>query len=148
MHGCPPGRDPCRPEYPGARSSPPGDPPQRIRTVWRRLRESHPGSRFCSPLHGLPAASVPVRYPADWLRYRLQAGLIPNRQMLDEGEPDQVIVFHSDLEQRRGTGDTVRAAPVPDVPVVVIRGAGVPPASLDHDPRSQAVAPAIPDLSS
>jgi len=37
---------------------------------------------------------IPVkRFPAQWSRYGSKAGPIRNRQMLDEGQPDLVIVF-------------------------------------------------------
>jgi hypothetical protein len=49
-------------------------------------------------------------FPADWGRYREAAGPIRNQQMLDEGNPDLVVAFHSDLANSKGTADMVKRA--------------------------------------
>jgi hypothetical protein len=52
----------------------------------------------------------PLEFPAEWKVYGNAAGPIRNKQMLDEGKPDLVLAFHSDLEHSRGTKDMVRQA--------------------------------------
>lgn len=49
-------------------------------------------------------------YPADWKRYGRAAGPIRNRQMLEEGKPDLIIAFHSNLAESRGTANMVKIA--------------------------------------
>ena len=48
-------------------------------------------------------------FPAEWTKYGKSAGIIRNRQMLDE-EPDLVIAFHDDIEHSAGTGHTLEEA--------------------------------------
>lgn len=49
-------------------------------------------------------------YPALWTRYGRAAGPIRNTQMLDEGHPDAVVAFHSNISQSKGTADMIRQA--------------------------------------
>lgn len=49
-------------------------------------------------------------YPADWDKHGKAAGPIRNQQMIDEGNPDMVIAFHSDIEHSKGTKDMVTRA--------------------------------------
>lgn len=51
-----------------------------------------------------------LRFPADWNRYGKAAGVIRNKQMLDEGKPDLVLAFHEDIYSSKGTADMVRQA--------------------------------------
>jgi len=59
-------------------------------------------------------------YPADWTGYGRAAGPIRNQQMLDEGKPDLVIAFHSDIENSKGTADMVRRARKANIPIRVV----------------------------
>lgn len=59
-------------------------------------------------------------FPADWDIYGRAAGPIRNRQMLDQGRPDLVVAFHSDLGASKGTRHMVELARKYGVPVVVI----------------------------
>ncbi len=59
-------------------------------------------------------------YPANWSRYGRAAGPIRNQQMLDKGKPDLVIVFHSDIENSKGTADMVRRAKKANIPVRIV----------------------------
>ncbi len=45
------------------------------------------------------------KFPAAWDKYGKAAGPIRNQQMIDEGRPDFVIAFHSNVGQSRGTMD-------------------------------------------
>lgn len=48
--------------------------------------------------------NIPVqRYYADWLKYGKAAGMIRNKQMLDEGKPNIIIAFHDDIVNSKGT---------------------------------------------
>jgi YspA, cpYpsA-related SLOG family len=62
--------------------------------------------------------AVGVRtFKADWYKYRLRAGPIRNKQMLDEGKPDLVIAFPGG----KGTADMIRQATVAKVKVKIIK---------------------------
>lgn len=64
---------------------------------------------------------IPVlAFPADWRTYGRAAGPIRNRQMLDEGKPDLVVAFHSNIEQSKGTKNMVAQARKRGVPVQII----------------------------
>lgn len=63
-------------------------------------------------------------YPADWDRYRPEdaekrnpAGMIRNRQMLEEGQPDRCIYFARDLAASPGTRGMVDMCLKAEVPV-------------------------------
>lgn len=61
----------------------------------------------------------PNAYPADWKKHGKAAGPIRNQQMLEEGHPVQVIAFHDDIENSKGTGHMVRIARAAGIPVEV-----------------------------
>lgn len=56
-------------------------------------------------------------FPANWDDHGRAAGPIRNKQMLDEGRPDAVIAFSTDLANSRGTANMVRQARAAGVPV-------------------------------
>lgn len=58
-------------------------------------------------------------FKAEWKKYGRAAGPIRNRQMLDE-KPDRVLAFHDNLEESKGTKDTVTEARRRGIPVSVI----------------------------
>lgn len=58
-------------------------------------------------------------FPPDWERYGKGAGVIRNRQMLEEGKPDLVLAFTKDLQSSRGTLNMVNQARAAGVPVRV-----------------------------
>ncbi len=58
-----------------------------------------------------------LAYPAGWALYGKSAGPIRNRQMLKEGKPTQVIAFHDDPENSRGTVDMVKISRKAKIPV-------------------------------
>lgn len=49
-------------------------------------------------------------FPADFNGLGKKAGPIRNQRMLDEGKPDIVLAFHSNIEQSRGTKDMIARA--------------------------------------
>ncbi len=54
---------------------------------------------------------IPVlKFPAEWTKYGRAAGPIRNRQMLKEGKPDQVLAFHDNIAESKGTADMITAA--------------------------------------
>lgn len=59
-------------------------------------------------------------FPADWARYGRAAGPIRNRQMLEEGKPELVVAFHSNISASKGTANMVRQAERAGIKVVVI----------------------------
>lgn len=58
-------------------------------------------------------------FPADWNLYGRAAGPIRNKQMLTEGQPDQVHAFHSDITSSRGTRNMVNQARAKGIPVEI-----------------------------
>ena len=56
-------------------------------------------------------------FPASWSIYGRGAGPIRNKQMLTEGEPELVIVFHNNLEESKGTKNMINLAKADKVPV-------------------------------
>jgi hypothetical protein len=61
-----------------------------------------------------------IEFHADWKKFGKYAGIIRNQQMLDEGKPDFVLAFHSDLQNGKGTLDTLRRAQKAGIPFKVI----------------------------
>jgi hypothetical protein len=47
------------------------------------------------------------------------AGVIRNQRMLDEGRPNEVYAYHSDLAASKGTKDMVRRANEQGIPVIL-----------------------------
>lgn len=51
--------------------------------------------------------NIPFKpFPANWTKHGKAAGPIRNREMLDEN-PDLVLAFHTDIENSKGTADTL-----------------------------------------
>lgn len=73
-------------------------------------------SRREAELRGIPV----LPFPAQWDKYGRAAGPVRNRQMLEEGKPDLVVAFHSNLENSKGTADMVKQARKAGVPVEVV----------------------------
>ena len=62
--------------------------------------------------------NLPVlKYRAKWEEHGKAAGPIRNQQMIDEGDPDLVLVFHDDLPNSKGSKDMVRRARKHGLPV-------------------------------
>lgn len=60
-----------------------------------------------------------IAFPAEWKKYGLAAGPIRNQQMLNEGQPNHVAAFHTDIENSKGTKDMVTRARKAGIPTVV-----------------------------
>lgn len=58
-------------------------------------------------------------FPANWTQYKRAAGPIRNAQMLKEGRPEQVIAFHNNLAQSKGTAHMVQLARKAGVPIQI-----------------------------
>lgn len=59
-------------------------------------------------------------FPADWATYGPRAGPIRNKQMLDEGRPNQVLAFHDSIETSKGTKNMIQQARSRGLPIKVI----------------------------
>lgn len=84
----------------------------------------HGNCRGADKLSGIVAKEFGMNvipFPADWKKYGKGAGHIRNQQMLDEGKPDRVIAFHSNLKESKGTLNMVTAARKVELPVEVIK---------------------------
>jgi hypothetical protein len=62
-----------------------------------------------------------LSFPADWQKYHKAAGPIRNQQMLDEGKPNRVIAFHSNITESKGTKDMVERARKAGIEVMVFK---------------------------
>jgi hypothetical protein len=51
-----------------------------------------------------------IIFPANWVGRNDYAGPYRNQRMLDEGKPNLVWAFHSDIENSKGTKDMIRRA--------------------------------------
>jgi len=69
-------------------------------------------ARNCATERGL----IVEKYPADWKKYGKSAGPIRNKQMLDEGEPDYVVGYTTEIENSRGTRNMLNQATERDIP--------------------------------
>ena len=58
-----------------------------------------------------------AEYPAKWYEYGKRAGMIRNRQMLEEGKPDIVLAFHNNIKRSKGTKNMVEIAMAAGIPV-------------------------------
>jgi hypothetical protein len=58
-------------------------------------------------------------FPANWKKYGKAAGPVRNREMLEEGKPDEVWAFTADLAKSRGTKNMVETAKWKGVPFEV-----------------------------
>ena len=72
--------------------------------------------RICAERLGIPVE----KYPADWKRHGLSAGMIRNKLMLEVGKPDLVLAFHSSIEESKGTANMVKIARKAGVKVIVV----------------------------
>ena len=58
-------------------------------------------------------------YSADWSKYGDAAGPIRNKQMLDEGKPDRVYAFHSNISESKGTKNMINQAKKRSIEVII-----------------------------
>jgi len=62
-----------------------------------------------------------LEFHADWKKYGRAAGPIRNKQMLDEGKPDLVLAFHTDIEKSRGTKNMIKQSKKRGIKVILIK---------------------------
>lgn len=70
-------------------------------------------------LHSIPC----LTFPANWKKHGNAAGPIRNTQMLKEGKPTDVLAFHDDIDNSKGTKNMVEQARKAGVRVTIIGGA-------------------------
>lgn len=80
-----------------------------------RCRGADSIARFAAKEYGYDVED----YPAEWEKHGRIAGPIRNAQMLIDGKPDLVVVFHDNLEDSKGTKDMIRQAKAAGVPIEV-----------------------------
>ncbi len=83
--------------------------------------DCHGADRLAGRAAGILGLEVKP-YPAEWDKYDNAAGPIRNQQMLDEGKPDSVLAFHSNLAKSKGTKDMIERARCVNIPVEIITG--------------------------
>ena len=59
------------------------------------------------------------RFAANWDKYYKAAGPIRNQQMLDEGKPNLVLAFHTNLANSKGTKDMLNRARKAGIPTCI-----------------------------
>ncbi len=88
----------------------------------RKVFEHADGGYVSEQRAGRRSGDIDVhRYPADWLRYRIEgrknpAGMIRNRKMIEDFRPDAVVYFCDDFTACPGTANTVKVAEELGVP--------------------------------
>jgi hypothetical protein len=93
---------------------------------WSEILVIHGAARGADRIAGEEAAKIGFEVKAfpisseDWAHFKGGAGPIRNQLMLDEGKPDLVLAFHSNLEESKGTKDMVNRACAVQLPVEVI----------------------------
>ena len=63
-----------------------------------------------------------IPFRAKWTTYGRAAGPIRNQLMLDEGKPDLVIAFHTNIEMSKGTAGMIALAKKAGVPTELVTG--------------------------
>ena len=63
-----------------------------------------------------------ILVPANWKHFGRAAGPIRNRWMLQIFNPKLVIAFHENLDESKGTKNTVKEAQACGIPVLLITG--------------------------
>ncbi len=77
------------------------------------------GADGLADLYARQNGLTPEPYPADWDKYGKGAGVVRNKQMLDEGRPTEVVAFVADPTSSPGTANMVLQALAQGVPVTV-----------------------------
>lgn len=62
-----------------------------------------------------------LKFPANWVKYGRAAGSIRNQQMLVEGKPTHVAVFHDNLKNSKGSKDMATRALKNNISVFVVQ---------------------------
>lgn len=61
-----------------------------------------------------------IEFPADWKKFGKAAGPIRNTQMLKDGKPDFVLVFHPDIASSKGSKNMLSLVKKAGVPFLVV----------------------------
>jgi hypothetical protein len=77
------------------------------------------GADMLADLYAQQNGLATEAYPADWDTYGKGAGPVRNKQMLDEGQPTEVVAFVADPTNSPGTANMVLQALARGVPVTV-----------------------------
>lgn len=77
-------------------------------------------AKFVAERIGLKVINDGKGFPADWKRYGRCAGPIRNQVMIDEGRPDLVLAFHTNIDESRGTKDMIDRANKVRIKVILI----------------------------
>ena len=78
------------------------------------------GADFMARHAGIKYGFEVEDYPADWDKYGRAAGPIRNKRMLDEGKPDIVYAFHTNISESKGTKDMIRKAEQRGIEVILV----------------------------
>jgi len=62
-----------------------------------------------------------IDFPANWKKYGRAAGPIRNKQMLDEGKPDLVLAFHTNIKNSKGTKNMINQAKKRGIVIILIK---------------------------
>jgi len=73
---------------------------------------------------GLALGLRVLKFPASWEKYGRAAGMLRNRQMLEDGKPTFLVAFHDAIASSKGTKHMVNLAKAHGVPGVVINSRG------------------------
>tara|TARA_Y100000310_G_scaffold341525_1_gene440936 strand:- start:879 stop:1235 length:357 start_codon:yes stop_codon:yes gene_type:complete len=82
------------------------------------------GARGADRLAGEVADELDISllvFPAKWTEFGKSAGPRRNQQMLDEGQPDQVLAFHNNIQESKGTKHMIDIAQRSNIPVKLIQ---------------------------
>jgi hypothetical protein len=77
---------------------------------WHKERGDYVGADYFAEMWCDRRHVAHEQYPADWEQYGKAAGMMRNRQMLEEGKPDLVVAFHDDIAASKGTKNMVDIA--------------------------------------
>jgi len=61
-----------------------------------------------------------ISFPAKWDAYGKSAGMIRNKQMMDEGDPNFCLAFHDAIINSKGTKDMIDRCKKRKIPVMLI----------------------------
>lgn len=61
-----------------------------------------------------------VEFPAEWERFGKSAGPVRNVQMMKEGKPDFVLVFHPNIDSSKGSKHMLSLVKKAGVPFLVV----------------------------
>jgi hypothetical protein len=83
----------------------------------------HGGARGADTLAGEVARELGMRvavYKAEWEKFGKAAGVLRNLEMLNDGKPDFVLAFHSDISKSKGTANMIKISEKRGIPVKLI----------------------------